>query len=284
MIDFRETLDKNILNQESVTTLGSDVIILDRPVLAFAEIYPYKNDWLIATLCEKGSARGTINLRDYNVEEGGFIVILPGQVIVRSNVSEDFQGKIVLMSSKFARSLDIGKSLTFTATIEQRPYYKFENAAIEIVQAFINSCKTMIRLNGDQQMTREVIRLLVQAFFIGATPLLSSRYEGTAPYSKLTEDFLALVENDYRANRKLDYYASKLGRNAKYLSRHIKEETGRNATEWIRLCVINDAQAQLVSTKKTILEISDSLGFPSQSFFGKYFKRYMGISPKEFRT
>jgi len=96
-------------------------------------------------------------------------------------------------------------------------------------------------------------------------------------------DFLAMVENEYRSQRRLDYYADKLGRNVKYLSRHIKEETGHNATDWIDRCVILDAQAQLLSTKKTILEISDTLGFSSQSFFGKYFKRVAGVSPKEYR-
>ena len=40
-------------------------------------------------------------------------------------------------------------------------------------------------------------------------------------------------------------------------------------------------EAQLLSTKQTILEISESLGFSSQSFFGKYFKRVKGVSPKE---
>ena len=72
-----------------------------------------------------------------------------------------------------------------------------------------------------------------------------------------------------------------LNRNAKYLSRHIKEETGQTATVWIDKCVILDAEAQLLSTKQTILEISESLGFSSQSFFGKYFKRVKGVSPKE---
>jgi len=106
---------------------------------------------------------------------------------------------------------------------------------------------------------------------------------GSGIYSKLTESFLSLVERDYRDHREISYYARELDRNAKYLSRHIKEQTGRNASEWIGRCVVLDAEAQLLSTHKSIAEISDSLGFPTQSFFGKYFKRINGVSPKEFR-
>ena len=48
-------------------------------------------------------------------------------------------------------------------------------------------------------------------------------------------------------------------------------------------CVIMDAKAQLSSTKKRVSEISDDLNFASPSFFGKYFKRLTGLSPKAFR-
>jgi AraC-like DNA-binding protein len=44
-----------------------------------------------------------------------------------------------------------------------------------------------------------------------------------------------------------------------------------------------EAKALLKSTDKTIQQISDELNFPSQSFFGKYFKRRAGISPKNYR-
>jgi AraC-like DNA-binding protein len=44
-----------------------------------------------------------------------------------------------------------------------------------------------------------------------------------------------------------------------------------------------EAKALLKSTNMTIRQISDELNLPSQSFFGKYFKRHIGISPKEYR-
>jgi AraC-like DNA-binding protein len=44
-----------------------------------------------------------------------------------------------------------------------------------------------------------------------------------------------------------------------------------------------DAKAQLSSTQKRVSEISDDLNFASPSFFGKYFKRITGLSPRDFR-
>ena len=37
------------------------------------------------------------------------------------------------------------------------------------------------------------------------------------------------------------------------------------------------------SSEQSIQEIADELHFANQSFFGKYFKQYVGVSPKEFR-
>jgi AraC-like DNA-binding protein len=47
--------------------------------------------------------------------------------------------------------------------------------------------------------------------------------------------------------------------------------------------VVLEARALLKSTNMTVQQISDELNFPSQTFFGKYFKRRVGMSPKEYR-
>ena len=48
--------------------------------------------------------------------------------------------------------------------------------------------------------------------------------------------------------------------------------------------VIIYAKSQLKSTRLSIQEISDSLNFANTSFFGKYFKRYVGMSPLAYRN
>ena len=48
--------------------------------------------------------------------------------------------------------------------------------------------------------------------------------------------------------------------------------------------VIMDAKAQLKSTEASVQSIAYSLNFTNMSFFGKYFKRHVGISPQEYRN
>ena len=64
----------------------------------------------------------------------------------------------------------------------------------------------------------------------------------------------------------------------------VKDVTGRTCTDIISSMVIMDAKSQLKLTDASIQEISDALNFANISFFGKYFKRYVGMSPLEYRT
>ncbi|WP_368350508.1 helix-turn-helix domain-containing protein, partial [Parabacteroides merdae] len=44
-----------------------------------------------------------------------------------------------------------------------------------------------------------------------------------------------------------------------------------------------EAKQLLESSNLSIKEVAAQLNFPTQSFFGKYFKQYVGMSPKEYR-
>jgi AraC-like DNA-binding protein len=79
------------------------------------------------------------------------------------------------------------------------------------------------------------------------------------------------------------FYADRMCFTPKYLSKVIKENSGKSANSWIDDYVILEAKAMLKSTNMTVQQINDELNFPSQSFFGKYFKRIVGVSPKEYK-
>jgi YesN/AraC family two-component response regulator len=118
-----------------------------------------------------------------------------------------------------------------------------------------------------------------------AHPFFQKRIDTTKQtrQSILVEKFTNLVRENYRQKREITFYANKLCLTSKYLSQVIKAVTGKSATNLIDDFVILEAKALLKSTNMTIQQISDELNFPSQSFFGKYFKRVTGLSPTVYR-
>lgn len=102
--------------------------------------------------------------------------------------------------------------------------------------------------------------------------------------NRIHERFINLVQQNFKKERFLDFYAEKLEVSTKHLSRTVKEATGFSAVDWIDRLVILEAKVLLKSTNLSIQQISDELNFTSQSFFGRYFKKHTGRSPKDFRN
>ncbi|MDE7130093.1 MAG: helix-turn-helix domain-containing protein, partial [Alistipes sp.] len=95
--------------------------------------------------------------------------------------------------------------------------------------------------------------------------------------------FLSTLATDFTKSREVAYYADKLCITPKYLTIVVRNTSGMSATEWISRIVINNAKALLTGTQMTVQQISNKLNFPNPSFFGQYFLRHVGKTPKEFR-
>ena len=95
-------------------------------------------------------------------------------------------------------------------------------------------------------------------------------------------NFIELLNEHSIREREVQFYAKKLGITPKYLSALCIAYSGKNASTWIDEYVIVRAKELLREQRYSVREVGEILNFPSQSFFGRYFKRNMGISPKVF--
>ena len=102
-------------------------------------------------------------------------------------------------------------------------------------------------------------------------------------HETIVSDFLMLLFKNAHAERTIQYYADRLHLSPYYLSTIIKEATGKGALEWITLFTINMCKHYLVDTDMSVKEIADTMHFPDQSTFGRYFKHHMACSPGEYR-
>ena len=93
-----------------------------------------------------------------------------------------------------------------------------------------------------------------------------------------------LVQQSFKEERQIDFYATRLGVTPKHLSRMLKQSTGFTAAEWIKNYILLEAKVMLKSSTLTMGQISKQLNFPSQSFFAKFFKKATGMTPKQFRN
>ena len=272
-----------------VDSIDNDFILLDKPLIMSVFDYPFKLDVTVAIICIKGTTEGAINLIPYATNGACLITILPGQIMQHKSISEDFEGLFIVMSSKFTDSLmpNAKERLSLLLSVRDHPAIPLDKESLQGMIDYFEMLKRMIRIK-DHPYRLESVQHLTLAFFYGAGVnihhVASSDNRKMTHHDILFEKFLNLVQTHYKEQRGLEFYADKLCVTSKHLSKVIKATSGKPANDWIDDHVTLEAKALLKSTNMTVEQISEELNFPSQSFFGKYFKRVTGFSPREYKA
>ena len=274
------------LENMEVDSIDNDIILLDKPLITSAFQYPFKVDITAAIICIKGRTEGSINLKPYITNGPCFITILSGQIMEYKSISEDFSGLFIIMSPKFTDSLasDVANRLPVFFYLLDNPVIPLDKEALEGMITYFEMIKKVIQVK-DHPYRIEAVRHLTLAFLYGAGVYFHKfdNNRGKSHHETIVEKFLHLVQTHFKEQRGLEFYADKLCLTPKHVSKVIREISGKPANDWIDEHVILEAKALLKSTNMTIQQISDELNFPSQSFFGKYFKRVTGMSPREYK-
>jgi AraC-like DNA-binding protein len=103
------------------------------------------------------------------------------------------------------------------------------------------------------------------------------------PALQLTRSFSRLVEKRYTKRVAVTDYADELGVSESYLKRCLKRITGKTAGQLHRQRLLLEAGRLLHYSPLTVSEIADRLGFDDLSYFTRFFRQQMGLSPTEFR-
>lgn len=275
-----------IKNHENIYSIGEDFFLIDNITHSnTAYSYPFITDSVNVIICTKGSSRGKINLKTYETKDACMVIILPNQIMEYEYISEDFEGQCIIMSKRFTESLNIEDSFSAFIAVRNNPCVYLSEKALNSMQTYYTMMKSAIETTGNPNRF-EMAKYLTKAFFYGAgyyfhefqNKPVRNRNE------QLIDNFISLIQSHFKTERGIEFYADKLCLTPKYMSTVVKQTSGKSAGEWIDERIILEVKARLKSTNMTIQQIADELNFPTQSSFGKYFKRLVGVSPKEYRN
>lgn len=241
----------------------------------------------IIAICEEGSLNASINLLDYEIKPNDMIVLLPGTIIQFKQNTEKVRLCFVGFSSLCIGRVNLIQSIgDVYPVILNQPIVNLSSNSSMYLKEYL-SLISNITANNEFKVDPELTSLAFQTI-LAVTKLIYSRcYFGNHQPNRKKEicrELIQLIMQHYQTERRAQFYASKLGVSIQHLSTTVKEVTGKNTLNIISYIVIMDAKAKLKSTNMTIQEIAYSLNFPSASFFGKYFKKHVGMTPVEFRN
>lgn len=264
--------------------IGTDI---SKEILSMYTNFPCRLKAEIFVLCMQGNIEASINLTRFEVKPFNFITILPGSIMQIHKVEGDLRIYFMGFSSEFIKHVNIVKpAMDVLYTIRENPVISLQENAAKLLEDYFS---LLIRTYAHckSQINNEIITHLLYGILLGLGALYRDTPSGKTNLLKseqISKNFGQLVMQNYTKERNVSFYAKKLGITPAHLCTTVKQVTGKTCIEIISAMVIMDAKAQLKSTDLSIHDIAYSLNFTNMSFFGKYFKRHVGMGPAEYRN
>jgi AraC-like DNA-binding protein len=251
---------------------------------------PVRINQPVIVMVFSGSAQVSINYIPYTISADNMLIVMPTHVIRMAESSGDLKAKILIIDKTFLNDCRLSlqtPQLTAYMQLHKNPCIPFtadETAHIE--QCFM-MLEEKIKLRT-HAFHREVMQNSVSAFILELANILVSKTETfvCSAFSRKEEimnQFIQLLFLHAGAQHLVTFYADKLCITPQYLSLILKELTGKPANKWIDDALVVEAKTLLKTPQITVQQVADALNFSDQSTFGKFFKKYTGLSPREYR-
>lgn len=241
----------------------------------------------IVAICTEGFMKASINLLEYEIRPNDLITLLPGTIIQFREKTEKVSLCFAGFSSQCTGRINLMKSLgnAYPKLMEHPVVPLSEEIASYLTDYF--ALLSRASCNENFEMASELVEQSLQTT-LTSIRLIYNKYASEPSSSnrkkEICRELIQSITQHYLHERRAQFYADQLGISLPHLSTTVKQVTGKSVLDTIAYVVIMDAKAKLKGTNMTIQEIAYSLNFPTASFFGKYFRRYVGMTPLEFRN
>jgi len=251
---------------------------------------PHRHDFYTIYWIKQGHIEPTIDAVTYEVNQNTLYFLAPGQVHTMT-FSEKVEGYMIAFQDAFMCLKDQAASLM----------------GINSSLFFNNQFSTVITLQPEQERDFEMLVQLMKKEVKDQEPgfdtalhgllryflVLASRIKGSSMIatpdqhashnSSLFLQFKNLIEEKYTTLKNVSDYAGLMHVKPVLLNEISKQQSGITAGEHIRNRVILEAQRYLYNTDLSAKEIAYRLGFEDPHYFSRFFKKYTGQTPSEFK-
>lgn len=246
--------------------------------------------------CQRGSVEVSLEGCHYHIKPGDVYIYMASTLVHLLHKSEDAEGIMVEVDFHYILPI-VNKVINVESQLFMRknPCVSLSGEQCAHFEYLLNNLWDRINAEDCQKENVQYQHLKLELIkSMGQTICyeILNMYFTNQPLQPLQQgkkdvvfqNFMLSLFRFCRKERDVSFYARMQHITPRYFSAIIKEKTGDSALQWIVRMVITEAKQLLEESDLSIKEIADQLNFPTQSFFGKYFKQYVGVSPKEYRN
>lgn len=244
-------------------------------------------DFYMLALITKGTCTHVIDYQPVKCKKGMLLLLQPGQA-QQFDARLGWDGWIVIFRPEFLALFgsDRLRNDALAEAVKNLPsYLKLDSSIFNIFDQTFELMRRDIKHSDATWMLNALLRFQLQSLLMRI--FLESQTKGETENTGLITDrfakFRRLVEDNFKTQHQVSYYADQMGCNAKSLTRAALDAIGLTAKDYISTRINLEAKRLLTHTTMSITVISDQLGFDESTNFTKFFKREVGQSPSDFR-
>ena len=242
-------------------------------------------------ICTAGIVTMDVNEKKRAVSHNTVVVVTDESVVDNITYSDDFEGFGVFISYKMLHEIlaDVAYMSDLFLLSHNHPVFEINDEEVGVAHLYFDNIANRIATPA-HRYRREVIRLQLLSLFYDYSNAFDRvinqplKKDKQSRGERMFVNFIQLVEQHFRTQRQVQWYAHEMGITPKYLSEVISTVSRRTPNEWIDKFVTTEMRNLLRHTNLKMSEIADRMHFPSQSFFGKYFKENVGVTPSDYRN
>lgn len=136
---------------------------------------------------------------------------------------------------------------------------------------------TIIECIDSKYYLYEIIEFLSEQFE------MIMRSTGNSSRDSIIDDVIYYIDHNYKNNIKLETIAPLFGYNSAYLGKIFSKTVGISFNSYVDTVRINQSKKLLLQNDLKVYKISELIGYKNVDYFHKKFKKYVGISPAEYR-
>ena len=239
--------------------------------------------------CHCGSLTFLFNDTRMKCKRGEFLFWFANSNLSDLKFSKDFRATVLLVENHFLNDNLPDQNWRIDATLHSRQYpVLLLNDISDRKRVLLNFQLLHDKfMDNKHRFYEEVLKLQMRLFIFEMWHTFANEYERrkrSLQTGTLYERFMSLIQEYCLKEREVQFYANKLHVTAKYLNFVSKQSSGITASEWIRRNAKERIILLLQNENLNIAEIADEMEFSSRSFFTRYVKKILDVTPSEYRN
>lgn len=261
---------------------GADVVFRTNITQGMASCYAY-------SIITRGWMELEYGGRSLFLRANDVYIYTPGMQVTVTGASADLTVYCVLAEESMTLETSTVYNLVRIAYLPivqlREPKFTFPCATIKALTARID--EILNYLHSDHIHKAEILRMLYAVFLLDLQnaqakaivyPLVPQRVE------EIFLEFIGLLPHHFAEHHDIAFYAAQLNITTTYLSRVVRNVTGRTVMDYVNQFLVMEAAFLLRNTRLSIAQVADRLHFADAASFSKFFSRHKGLTPRDYRN